>query len=269
MQSVASIPWRGPQAHIIIACSTLKGTRSDWLVEKCTEMGAHTLSPLLTERSPTMPGADKHEGCVKRAGGGRSARWQRVRVAAVKQCLRVHDMAVTEPLSVSDVVRMMTSGSTQCFVAAEGGAPVLQALANAPLSTSQERADSDTVRSGADAMPDSELRGTSGGHHEVACRASDVQCSANAAALVLDNATTRHAHGIALESPLAGEHGSRDLLVIGPEGDFTKKELQCLIDAGAVLVGLGQLRLRTETAALALLSAHMLHSNRQNVKVEA
>jgi 16S rRNA U1498 N3-methylase RsmE len=62
----------------------------------------------------------------------------------------------------------------------------------------------------------------------------------------------------------AGSHGSsaslaafglrQGLLVIGPEGDFTPEELEQLLAAGATPVGLGDLRLRAETAAIALLA---------------
>jgi RsmE family RNA methyltransferase len=51
----------------------------------------------------------------------------------------------------------------------------------------------------------------------------------------------------------------RLILIVGPEGDFTDPELEGLVDAGAHIVGLGQHRLRVETAAIALLSASMLH----------
>lgn len=50
------------------------------------------------------------------------------------------------------------------------------------------------------------------------------------------------------------------LLLVGPEGDFTKEELQVLIDAGARPVGLGPNRLRVETAAMAMLTAVTLGS---------
>ena len=43
-------------------------------------------------------------------------------------------------------------------------------------------------------------------------------------------------------------------LVVGPEGDFTPRELGELLGAGAVPVGLGENRLRVETAAEALLA---------------
>jgi 16S rRNA (uracil1498-N3)-methyltransferase len=40
-------------------------------------------------------------------------------------------------------------------------------------------------------------------------------------------------------------------LLIGPEGDFSQTEVQALMEANAIPVGLGGYRLRTETAALA------------------
>jgi len=38
----------------VAACGSLKGGRADWLVEKCTELGAWSLCPILTARSPSM-----------------------------------------------------------------------------------------------------------------------------------------------------------------------------------------------------------------------
>ena len=51
---------------------------------------------------------------------------------------------------------------------------------------------------------------------------------------------------------------SPGLLLVGPEGDFTQEELQGLIKAGARPVGLGQNRLRVETAVLAMITAAKL-----------
>lgn len=48
---------------------------------------------------------------------------------------------------------------------------------------------------------------------------------------------------------------SGGLLLVGPPGDFTEEEKASLLAAGAHSVALGPLRLRTETAALALVSA--------------
>lgn len=51
------------------------------------------------------------------------------------------------------------------------------------------------------------------------------------------------------------------LLIIGPEGDLTGEELAALMGAGAAPVGLGQHRLRVETAAMALLGCAALHTD--------
>lgn len=44
---------------------------------------------------------------------------------------------------------------------------------------------------------------------------------------------------------------SNYLILIGPEGDFSEKEISQAIDAGFIPLSLGEARLRTETAALA------------------
>ncbi|KAG8098039.1 hypothetical protein GUJ93_ZPchr0013g34175 [Zizania palustris] len=53
---------------------TLNGGRTDWLVEKCTELGACSVTPLLTERRRTI-------------AENRVDRLQRLVLAAVKQCM--------------------------------------------------------------------------------------------------------------------------------------------------------------------------------------
>jgi 16S rRNA (uracil1498-N3)-methyltransferase len=44
---------------------------------------------------------------------------------------------------------------------------------------------------------------------------------------------------------------SSQLILIGPEGDFTEEEIRLAIQAGFVAVSLGEHRLRSETAAVA------------------
>ena len=50
------VPAVGWQWRVACACGSLKGGRSDWLVEKCAELGAAAFTPLLTHRSPTIGG---------------------------------------------------------------------------------------------------------------------------------------------------------------------------------------------------------------------
>ncbi len=71
------MPLRGWQWEVACACGSLKGGRSDWLVEKAAELGAASLTPLLTQRSPSIgSGGDDERPAAqgsKRAGRRRGA----------------------------------------------------------------------------------------------------------------------------------------------------------------------------------------------------
>ena len=44
--------WQGCKWELAVACGSLQSSRADWLVEKCTELGAWSFRPILTDRSP-------------------------------------------------------------------------------------------------------------------------------------------------------------------------------------------------------------------------
>jgi 16S rRNA (uracil1498-N3)-methyltransferase len=50
------------------------------------------------------------------------------------------------------------------------------------------------------------------------------------------------------------------MLLVGPEGDFTGEEMDALLAAGAIPVGLGSNRLRVETAAMSMVDGASLLS---------
>ncbi|CAI9304194.1 unnamed protein product [Lactuca saligna] len=102
------------QWHVFAAFGTLKGGRSDWLIEKCTELGASSVTPLLTERSPSI-------------SDNRVDRLQRVILAAAKQCQRLHEMTLNPPLKVRDLLPIV-SQSKLSFIAAAEATPVLNVL---------------------------------------------------------------------------------------------------------------------------------------------
>ncbi|KAG4998429.1 hypothetical protein JHK82_029220 [Glycine max] len=54
LNDLISIPPPNTQLHVFAGFGTLKGGRADWLLEKCTELGANSVTPLLTERSPSI-----------------------------------------------------------------------------------------------------------------------------------------------------------------------------------------------------------------------
>lgn len=51
-ETLVETPWSGPEWVLAVACLTIKGGRSEWLVEKATEIGAREFVPLSTTRSP-------------------------------------------------------------------------------------------------------------------------------------------------------------------------------------------------------------------------
>ncbi|KAD4179237.1 hypothetical protein E3N88_27828 [Mikania micrantha] len=104
------------QWHVFAAFGSLKGGRSDWLIEKCTELGASSVTPLLTEHSPSI-------------FENRMDRLQRVILAAAKQCQRLHEMALNPPLNVRGLLPIV-SQTKQSFIAAAEATPVMNALAH-------------------------------------------------------------------------------------------------------------------------------------------
>ncbi|KAF2294331.1 hypothetical protein GH714_009350 [Hevea brasiliensis] len=164
--------------HVFAAFGTLKGGRADWLVEKCTELGACSVTPLLTENSPSI-------------SENRVDRLQRVILAATKQCQRLHEMILNPPTKIDGLLPLLAQ-SKLSFLAAAEATPVVSVLASSRKESS-------------------------------------------------------------------------GLIIVGPEGDFTERELAMMMEAGATAVGLGPLRLRVETATMALLATLMLWSDAQQL----
>ncbi|XP_020238445.1 uncharacterized protein LOC109817571 isoform X2 [Cajanus cajan] len=175
LSDLISMPPQNTQLHVFAGFGTLKGGRADWLVEKCTELGANSVTPLLTERSPTI-------------SENRVDRLERVILAASKQCQRLHEMVLKHPIEIAQ--------SKLSLLATAKAIPVLSALTS-------------------------------------------------------------------LEKETSG------LIIIGPEGDFTEKEVSMMMEAGATTVSLGPHRLRVETATIALLATVMLWSDKQQTSVDS
>lgn len=95
-EAIRSISPIGPHWHVAAACGSLKGGRGDWLIEKCTELGARSVIPLLTTRSPVV-------------SEGRNDRWSRLVLAATKQCQRLHLMDVRCPMRLESLLSEITS----------------------------------------------------------------------------------------------------------------------------------------------------------------
>jgi 16S rRNA (uracil1498-N3)-methyltransferase len=62
-----------------------------------------------------------------------------------------------------------------------------------------------------------------------------------------------------IKEMLSGFDGTEVIVMIGPEGDFSREEAELALQAGFIPVHLGASRLRTETAALAATAATYFH----------
>jgi len=122
----------GMDWEVVAAFGGLKGGRGDWLVEKAAELGARTLTPLLTERSAAIG---------KGEGSGRESRWGRVAHAASKQSLRACGLIVGAPTNVAELcAEIERDGASRLTLLAAAGAP--------PIGDVVRAAGADVARSG-------------------------------------------------------------------------------------------------------------------------
>ncbi|MGB0223612.1 Ribosomal RNA small subunit methyltransferase E [Marinobacterium sp. xm-a-121] len=71
-----------------------RGERMDYAVQKATELGVQSLTPLFTDRSEVKLTADRQEK--------RSAHWQQIAISASEQSFRAKPMSVSAPMSLTE-----------------------------------------------------------------------------------------------------------------------------------------------------------------------
>ena len=91
IETVARLTQPARVLDIVLLVGLVKGARIDWLVEKVSELGARRLQPVSTARSLLKPGPARLE------------RWQRLAIAAAKQCGREQPLLVDPPCLLQDV----------------------------------------------------------------------------------------------------------------------------------------------------------------------
>jgi 16S rRNA (uracil1498-N3)-methyltransferase len=244
---------------VAAACLSLKSGRDDWLVEKAAELGAAAVLPLATERSPLRPGDAENwalgggEGAIDdgNGGGGRGSKRRKGDRAA----------AVLETAPTADDHTNDDAGFPRADLLALGSGGRLPRVAAA--------ATKQCLRTHAPRL----LRPAP--VQELAGRLSDARGWDRA--LVATGGAPPVLRQLERLSAAAESNGSDDnqkqqrrrrrlYLVVGPEGDFTPTELEALLllRGGSTATtttptvlpcGLGPNRLRTETAAIAMLSA--------------
>lgn len=86
-----------PGKTVWVGQGILKGEKLDTVVQKCTELGVTRFSPFMSSRcqGKADPGQNRK----------RHERWQRIGLAACKQCLRPKLMQIDVPVTLADLLR--------------------------------------------------------------------------------------------------------------------------------------------------------------------
>ena len=80
---------------LALVLSIFKFDRMEWAIEKCVELGASKIVPLVAQRT---------EAHLARAAGRRLERWQRIARQAVEQSRRASVPEILQPVSVQEVL---------------------------------------------------------------------------------------------------------------------------------------------------------------------
>jgi 16S rRNA (uracil1498-N3)-methyltransferase len=86
--------------QVTVALSIFKFDRMEWAIEKCTELGAKRIVPVIARRS---------EAHLAAAAAKRVNRWRRIALQAAEQSRRVSPPEISEPLKLKEAVAL--SGS--------------------------------------------------------------------------------------------------------------------------------------------------------------
>lgn len=112
-------------AHAVhLAVGLMAAERMDWLIEKATELGAASLTPLLMARSSLRLSGERADK--------KRAHWQAVAVAASEQCGRNRVLVVRPPITLTAFLADVQPAAAQrLMLSLEAGAASLRAVAAA------------------------------------------------------------------------------------------------------------------------------------------
>lgn len=85
--------------NLVLFLSVFKFDRMEWAIEKCVELGAARIAPVIAQRT----GAHLANAAAKRV-----ERWQRIARQAAEQSRRAFSPEISEPVSLKEAVRAAT-----------------------------------------------------------------------------------------------------------------------------------------------------------------
>ncbi len=92
-----------PLVAIELGCCLIKNDRMDWLLQKATELGVNTFSPLISEYMDVKIPADRLEKKMQH--------WQQIIVSACEQCGRTQIPVLHKPYSFTQWVEKVEADS--------------------------------------------------------------------------------------------------------------------------------------------------------------
>lgn len=104
---------RADSISLTIAVAAPKGSRGDWLVEKCAELGVSRLALIDTQRGEVRP------------GDGKLDRWRRKAIESAKQSGAASVMEIQAGATIEQILLDRAPGGVAFYGATEGVAPGL------------------------------------------------------------------------------------------------------------------------------------------------
>ena len=206
-------------------CPTKNLDRFEWFAEKATELGVDVITPTIGDHSERKV--------------FKTDRLKRILLSATKQSLKGAVPQVDEAVSLSDFIRSFASEDTIkliacCYEGEEKRISIDDALSGF------SGIDSSGIRIGGPGTGNSATLGLEGGPRSGGAERSEAF----------------HVPGTA--DPVE-QNKPKIVILIGPEGDFSRDEVELALKCGFKPVHLGPSRLRTETAALTAVAAVYFH----------
>ncbi|MCL2417093.1 MAG: 16S rRNA (uracil(1498)-N(3))-methyltransferase [Bacteroidales bacterium] len=221
--------------HLHVACAPTKNIdRFEWFLEKATEIGIDEITPITTEHSErTVVKCDRSE---------------RVVMAAMKQCQVPNLPTIHELKKFSDFLK--TCKADRKFICYCGMEFEKQALKNALLAGANlqrllhnHQTDVSLRFAPFDMTLLTGKQGSDFGGGAAKITPYPPSCSCRHSERSEESACCRLCNSHSQSVP-------NILILIGPEGDFSVKEVALAVEQGFVPITLGETRLRTETAAI-------------------
>ena len=221
-------------------CPTKNADRYEWFAEKATELGVDVITPVIGEHSERRV--------------FKTDRLKRILLSASKQSLKGAVPEVAEPLPLKDFIPSCSSDAIKliccCYEGEERRISIREGLCRPGECPAPQDPSHLTV-----------------GPSLLRCRGwHDSQDGTDLPVSALPPQSVPDSRG------WHGSQGGKDLpemsqpssipeivVLIGPEGDFSREEVALAVECGFKPVHLGPSRLRTETAALAAVAAVYYH----------